>query len=62
MTLKKNYSEKIRGLAPLLVLVGLVLGIGALRPGFLNWDSLVVTVSRGVVEVSSGAPAAMNAS
>src|SRR6202007_825035 len=49
MTLKKNYAEKIRGLAPLLALVGLVLGIGAFRPGFLNWESLVVTVANSAI-------------
>src|SRR6201993_1159519 len=49
MTLKKNYREQIRGLAPLLVLVGLVLVIGVLRPGFLNWDSLVVTVANTAI-------------
>jgi ribose transport system permease protein len=49
MTLKKNYREQIRGLAPLLVLVGLVLVIGVLRPGFLSWDSLVVTVANTAI-------------
>src|SRR5260370_34513255 len=42
-TLKKNYREQIRALAPELVLAGLVLGLGALRPGFLNWYRLIVT-------------------
>ena len=37
--MKKNYRAQIRALAPLLVLVGLVLVIGVLRPGFLNWDT-----------------------
>jgi ribose transport system permease protein len=49
MTLKKNYREQIRDLAPLLVLVGLVLVIGVLRPGFLSWDSLVVTVANTAI-------------
>src|SRR5260370_26950676 len=45
-TLKKpNYGEQIRGCAPLLVLVGLVLVIGILRPGFFNLESLIVTVA-----------------
>src|SRR5260221_9836348 len=48
-TLKKNYREQIRALAPVLVLAGLVLGIGALRPGFLNWDSLIVTVANTAI-------------
>jgi ribose transport system permease protein len=47
--LKKNYRAQIRALAPLLVLVGLVLVIGVLRPGFLNWDSLVVTVANTAI-------------
>ncbi len=45
-TLKKlNYGEQIRAFAPLLVLVGLVLVIGTLRPGFFNLESLIVTVA-----------------
>ena len=45
-TLKKsNYGEHIRAFAPLLVLVGLVLVIGTLRPGFFNLESLIVTVA-----------------
>src|SRR5260221_14441030 len=48
-TLKKNYREQIRALAPVLVLAGLVLGIGALRPGFLNWVSLIVTVAKTAI-------------
>src|SRR5260370_1512206 len=48
-TLKKNYRERIRALAPVLVLAGLVLGIGALRPSFLNWDSLIVTVANTAI-------------
>jgi ribose transport system permease protein len=48
-TLKKNYREQIRALAPVLVLAGLVLGIGALRPSFLNWDSLIVTVANTAI-------------
>src|SRR5258708_39659186 len=48
-TLKKNYREQIRALAAVLVLAGLVLGIGALRPGFLNWDSLIVTVANTAI-------------
>jgi ribose transport system permease protein len=45
-TLKKsNYGEHIRAFAPLLVLVGLVLVIGPLRPGFFNLESLIVTVA-----------------
>src|SRR4030088_1469902 len=45
-TLKKpNYGEQIRSFAPLLVLVGLVLVIGTLRPGFFNLESLIVTVA-----------------
>ena len=42
---KKNYGERIRSLAPVLVLVGLVVLIGSLRPGFFNVDSLIVTVA-----------------
>src|SRR5260370_35313878 len=48
-TLKKNDREQIRALAPVLVLAGLVLGIGALRPSFLNWDSLIVTVANTAI-------------
>src|SRR5258708_40340057 len=48
-TLKKNYREQIRALAPVLVLAGLVLGIGALRPGFLNWGSLIVRVAEPAI-------------
>jgi ribose transport system permease protein len=45
-TLKKpNYGEQIRAFAPVLVLVGLVLVIGTLRPGFFNLESLIVTVA-----------------
>jgi ribose transport system permease protein len=42
---KVNYAEQIRAFAPLLVLVGLVLVIGTLRPGFFNLESLIVTVA-----------------
>jgi ribose transport system permease protein len=42
---KPNYAEQIRAFAPLLVLVGLVLVIGTLRPGFFNLESLIVTVA-----------------
>jgi ribose transport system permease protein len=43
-TLKKtNYADQIRAFAPLLVLVGLVLVIGTLRPGFFNPESLIGT-------------------
>src|SRR5258707_8728162 len=48
-TLKKTYRERIRALAPVLVLAGLVIGIGALRPAFLNWDSLIVTVANTAI-------------
>lgn len=45
-TLKKpDYGDQIRAFAPILVLVGLVLVIGTLRPGFFNLESLIVTVA-----------------
>jgi ribose transport system permease protein len=42
---KPNYTEKARAFAPVLVLIGLVLVIGTLRPGFFNVNSLIVTVA-----------------
>src|SRR5580700_11765751 len=42
---KPNYTEKARSFAPVLVLIGLVLVIGTLRPGFFNVNSLIVTVA-----------------
>src|ERR1700751_6257272 len=42
---KRNYAERLRALAPILVLVGLVVVIGTLRPGFFNLGSLIVTVA-----------------
>ncbi|HET9376273.1 MAG TPA: hypothetical protein VFO40_14970, partial [Chthoniobacterales bacterium] len=42
---KPSYAEQTRAFAPLLVLVGLVLVIGAVRPGFFNLESLIVTVA-----------------
>src|SRR5580700_6797556 len=38
-------QEQVRAFAPVLVLIGLVLVIGTLRPGFFNLESLIVTVA-----------------
>ena len=52
---KRNYAERLRGFAPILVLVGLVLVIGTLRPGFFNVGSLIVTVADTAVLFMLGA-------
>jgi ribose transport system permease protein len=44
-SINRSSREQIRSSAPLLVLIGLVLVIGALRPGFFNVESLIVTVA-----------------
>src|ERR1700751_6402140 len=52
---KRNYAERLRALAPILVLVGLVVGIGTLRPGFFNLGSLIVTVADTAILFMLGA-------
>ena len=43
--LKRNSGDKVREFAPVLVLIGLVLVIGTVRPGFFNVGSIIVTVA-----------------
>jgi ribose transport system permease protein len=52
---KRNYAQQIRALAPVLVLIGLVVVIGALRPGFFNVGSLIVTVADTAILFMLGA-------
>ncbi|HYZ75566.1 MAG TPA: hypothetical protein VE641_20990, partial [Chthoniobacterales bacterium] len=52
---KRNYAERLRALAPILVLVGLVVVIGTLRPGFFNVGSLIVTVADTAILFMLGA-------
>ena len=47
--------EKARAFAPVLVLIGLVLVIGTLRPGFFNVSSLIVTVADTAILFMLGA-------
>jgi len=52
---KRNYAERLRAFAPILVLVGLVVVIGTLRPGFFNVGSLIVTVADTAILFMLGA-------
>ena len=52
---KRNYAQRLRALAPILVLVGLVVMIGTLRPGFFNVGSLIVTVADTAILFMLGA-------
>ena len=40
-----SIATRMRGIAPLLVLIGLVALIGMLKPGFLTLDTLVVVMA-----------------
>ena len=40
-----SIATRLRGIAPLLVLIGLVTLIGILKPGFLTLDTLVVVMA-----------------
>jgi len=48
-------QEQVRAFAPVLVLIGLVLVIGTLRPGFFNVSSLIVTVADTAILFMLGA-------
>jgi ribose transport system permease protein len=52
---KPNLREQMRAFAPLLVLAGLVLVIGTLRPSFFSVESLIVTVADTAILFMLGA-------
>ncbi len=55
-TLKtRNLREQLRAFAPVLVLIGLVLVIGTVRPSFFKLESLIVTVADTAILFMLGA-------